>query len=695
MMEFQTKIKLDEKTIQSPNLAELFAEDELKALGVNIFEGYQRDEESRMKWKKRTQAAMDLAMQISKDKNFPWAGCANVAFPLVTIATMQFHSRAYPTILNGPEIVKYRPHGDDPQGIEMQRCRRIGAHMSYQLLEEDQSWEEQHDRLLINIPIVGCAFKKTYHSGLKGHNVSDLVMAQDMVMDYYAKSVEDCARKTHIIPMYRNEIHEKIMTGVYCDVREENWYKSFAVTLTDRDTVYKDNRNGLNPPMTDDSTPYTMLEQHMWMDLDKDGYKEPYIVTIEYQSRAVLRIVSRVDDMKQIVKNYKGEIVRIMPTEYFTKYGFIPSPDGGVYDIGFGVLLGPLNESVNSILNQLIDAGTMSNSGGGFLGRGAKIRGGQYTFAPLEWKRVDSTGDDLRKNIFPLPVREPSNVLLQLLSLLINYTQRISGSTDTLAGENPGQNTPAQTTQTMVEEGLRIYNAIYKRVWRSMKEEYKKLYRLNSIFLPTVTVFGDAEMKVLREDYQGDPNRISPVADPNVTSDRQRMQQAMALKQAAMSTPGYNLVEVEQNYLKALHIDAWQVYYPGPEKMPPPKNPKVQVEEMKLQMSQMKLQADMQKFTADLMEQRRLNSAKILQLEAQAAKLIADAGGVETGHQIAAFEAAIGALKVHDESLRSRAELMMKSMEQPNETTSRAGMERVEGTPVHQSSAQNPASMAV
>jgi chaperonin GroES len=295
---------------------------------------------------------------------------------------------------------------------------------------------------------------------------------------------------------------------------------------------------------------------------------------------------------------------------------------------------------------------------------------------------VDSTGDDLKKSIYPLPVREPSQVLFQLLGLLINYTQRISGSTDTLAGENPGQNTPATTTNAMIEQGMKIYNAIYKRVWRSMKEEFKKLYMLNRTFLPMVTSFGEGESKVLREDYLGDPNRISPVADPSITSEQQRMQQATALKQAAMSTPGYNLPEVERNYLRALHIDGWESMYPGPEKMPPPKNPKVVIEEMKMQTKQMGVQADMQKFAANLMEQRRLNSAKILQLEAQAAKLIAEADGVQTGHEIAAFEAAIGALKTHDESLRGGIELMMKSMEPSNETTNRTGMAGMEAAPV-------------
>ena len=165
------------------------------------------------------------------------------------------------------------------------------------------SWEEQHDRLLINVPIVGSAFKKTFHSGIKGHNRSDLVLAQDLVLDYYAKSVEECERKTQIIPMYRNEIHEGIMTGIYRDVREAEWYQNHAQPMTDENVLKQDNRQGKTVPQSDDTTPYTMLEQHLLLDLDHDGYKEPYICTVEFTSKQVIRLVSRIDSMEQISKN--------------------------------------------------------------------------------------------------------------------------------------------------------------------------------------------------------------------------------------------------------------------------------------------------------------------------------------------------------------------------------------------------------
>jgi len=666
MLNVDTKIKITKEVMNAPDLTGRFSEEDLASIGNHVFEGYIRDVQSRSSWEARTEAAMDLAMQVQKDKNFPWPGCSNVAFPLITIATLQFHSRAYPAIVPNREIVRYRVSNPDPQGAEFIRAQKIGAHMSYQVMEEDHSWEEQHDRLLINVPIVGCAFKKSYYSGSKMHNLSDLVLAQDLVMDYYAKSVEECARKTHVYPMFRNEVHEKSLMGTFRDVTEEAWFTQYSAPHHDKADTHSDRRHGTNQPQADSDTPFILLEQHVGLDLDGDGYKEPYIVTIERESKKVLRVVAGFDRWEDVQFTTDGRIIKIIPTQYFTKYGFVPSPDGGVYDIGFGALLGPLNESVNSLVNQLIDAGTMSTTAGGFLGRGAKIRSGTATFAPLEWKRVDSTGDDLKKSIFPLPVREPSMVLFQLLGMLITYTNRISGATETLAGENPGQNTPASTNDSMVEQGMKIYAAIFKRIWRCQREEFKKLYRLNATYLPDESRFGDSGIVIRREDYKADENRITPVADPSAMSRQQRIQQAMALKQSAVSTPGYDIPAVERHLLRAMEVDGWETLYLGPDKTPPIKNPRVQVEEMKLRAKQMQMKADTQMFVADLMEQRRLNTAKILQLEAQAAKLAAEAGGVQAGHEIAAFEAALGALKSHDEAMRHRIELMLKSMEIDN-----------------------------
>lgn len=668
MLTLDSYIILDDAAIKSPNLCDRFSDDDLSRIGIECHAGYMRDEQSRAAWMKRNEAGMDLALQIQKDKSFPWPGCANVAFPLVTIAAMQFHARAYPALVNGKDIVKCAVFGPDPQGAQAAHADRVSTHMSWQLLYEDKTWEEQEDKAILNLSIVGTNFKKSYNSASLGHNVSELVLAKDLVLNYWSKSVECAPRKTHKIPKFRNEVHENVVRGIWRDILEEGWYNTNPAPKSTVTQIAQDNRQGVTPPQPDDTSSLLFLEQHVNLDLDDDGYAEPYIITLEDTSRCVVRIVTRFDSPKAIERvisgKRKGQIIKIEATEYFTKKTFIPSPDGGIYDIGFGVFLGPLNEAVNSLVNMLLDAGTMQTTGGGFLGRGAKIRGGTTTVAPFEWKRVDSSGDDLRKSIFPLPVNAPSDVLFQLLSLLINYTSRVSGTTDITVGENPGQNTPAQTTQTMVEMGQKIYTAIFKRLWRSSREEYQKLFKLNGVYLPLdVRQPGGAT----RLDYVGSADSISPVADPNVTSDSMRMQQAMMLKQAAMTTPGYDKDEVERRFLAALQVEGVEAVFKGTQGQPPPKDPKLVIVETqvqgKLKEKEMEMQVELQQFVANLEETRRVNNAKILELSAKAAEASANAQSEQAYAQVAQINAQLTILKHENEQINTRVEHLLKAAE--------------------------------
>lgn len=668
MLILKSPLTLDAAAIKSPNLCDRFDEDDLKLIGAECWAGYDRDCYSRQRWMLRNEAGMDLALQIQKDKTFPWPNCANVAFPLVTIAAMQFHARAYPAIVNGTDLVKVPVFGPDLDGLKAARAKRISEHMSWQLLYEDRSWEEQEDKALLNVSIVGTVFKKSYFSASESRNRSDLVLAKDLVLDYWSKSVEEAPRKTHKLPTFRNEVYENVMRGTWRDILEEPWYQTAPQPRTTTTSVNQDNRQGTTPPPPDTTTSFIFLEQHCWMDLDDDGYAEPYIITFEETSKSVVRIVTRFDSPNDIERvqtgPHRGKIIKIKALEYFTKKSFIPSPDGGIYDIGFGVFLGPLNEAVNSLVNMLLDAGTMQTTGGGFLGRGAKIRGGTYTVAPFEWKRVDSTGDDLRKSIFPLPVNQPSDVLFQLLSLLINYTNRIAGTTDMMVGENPGQNTPASTAQTMVEMGQKIYSAIFKRIWRASKEEFRKLYLLNGKFM---LIEAEHVGGATRDDYQGNGDEVAPVADPSITSDAMQMQLALTVKQAAATTPGYNTDAVERRWLKSMKVDAPDELFKGTEGTPPPKDPKLVVQELKeqgaMQRQQMELQAKQQEFVLSLMEERRLNNAKIIELMANAEKLSADAQSEQQYAQVAAINAQIAAAKSSNDAINQQIDHLLRAAE--------------------------------
>jgi chaperonin GroES len=624
-MELKHKFKLD-TLATATNVVDLLSEEDRKTIGAQVVKDFEEDLRSRSAWEKRTEASLKLALQVAEAKNFPWPNASNIKFPLITIAALQYHARSYPVLVDGDRPVKCRIVGTDPDGMRQLRADRVEAHMSYQLLEEDEDWEAEMDKVLITQPIIGCAFKKSYYDPMKKHNISENVLAKDLVVNYWTKSLETAPRITHVIQMSRNEIYERVANGLWRDVSEGRRQDS-AIAMGKPLQLAQDKAQGISPPEPNDSsTPIEILEQHCYIDFDDDGYAEPYIVFVRRDSKEVARIVARFD-LSCVKLDDKKRVMKIEPEQYFTKYPFIPSPDGGFYDLGFGILLGPLNESINTLINQLVDSGTLANTAGGFFSRGIKIRGGSATFAPMEWKHVDSTGDDLHKGIVPLPVREPSQVLHTLLSLLINYGERIGGSVDILTGQNPGQNTPAETTRTMAEQGMKIFNGIFKRTYRSLKQEFRKLYRLNQIFVDEETKYV-SNMKdgsggvILPQDYEGPVTDVMPSADPSITSDQQRLVQAHAIIERATTAMGlYDKYQAERIFLKAMKIPDIDKVLPdpkGPHALPPFVHPKMQIEQLKAQTKKAEQDLKMKMGLLKMMTEAELQQAQIQKLEAEA-----------------------------------------------------------------------------
>jgi chaperonin GroES len=467
--------------------------------------------------------------------------------------------------------------------------------------------------------------------------------------------------------MQKNELYERAARGLFCELKEQTPSSVIKSTLMQT----KDKAQGVDSPQsTDSSTPFEILEQHRYIDFDQDGYAEPYIVWVDRRSKQVLRIVARFF-LQSIERNDSGKILCIKSESYFTKFPFIPSPDGGFYDLGFGVLLGPLNESIDTLINQLVDAGTMATTAGGFLSRGIKIRGGNSNFAPLEWKHVDTTGDDLRKGIVPLPVREPSQVLFTLLGMLINYGERIGGSVDILVGQNPGQNTPAETSRTMAEQGMKIFSGIFKRTYRSLKDEFQKLYRLNQLYMTEDDNFASSngEFNIFVDDYNGPSSDIRPAADPHIVSDSQRMAQAQAMLQLAGTTPGVNVRQAQLMYAKAWKVAEIEALLPdpsGPNAIPPRPDPKVQIEQMRLQSKAQDQQIQFKLGIMKLMKDAELNQAKIHKMEAEAVRALEEAGGVAKGHDIAVLNAEIALAKGKQDGMMQSIELMLKLSEMEN-----------------------------
>ena len=540
------------------NVAEKIEQDKRDKIGEEVVRGFEQDLKSRETWEKKLSEWTKLALQVSEQKTYPWPGASNVKYPLLSTAAMQFAARAYPALVpvNG-NVVNVRGVGFDPQGIKDAKARAVSKDMSGQILYEMDDWEDEMDKLLLVLPIAGCAFKKTYYNNETQRVCSRFVHPLDLVVDYFAKSLEDAQRKTEVCFIFPNEVEEKKRLKEYLnvDLGEPQRTKLTPVTKA----------TGTEAPTDTEYLPHTILEQHGFYDLDGDGYKEPYIFYVDYSTKKLLRMVARWDSRG--IKMDGKKVVKITPVEYYTKFPFIQSPDGSFYDVGFGLLLGSLNHAVDSIVNQLTDAGSMSNLQAGFLGKGLRVRSDQLRFRPGEWKEVNATGQDLKQQIFPLPVREPSDVLFKLLGMLVESGTKLASVAEIFVGKMPGQNTPATTTMETVNQGMKLFTAIYKRNYRALEKELKKIYRLNQIYRTDEQIqrMLDAPQPIpAKQLYDIDNYDICPSADPASGSQQERVQKAARLVQ--LLALGLNGEEVKRRILEAEE-------YPAIEKLlqvPPP-----------------------------------------------------------------------------------------------------------------------------
>lgn len=503
--------------LESKNIAEKLDKETLEEISNQVSEGFEYDLRSRVEWEKNLEDWTKLALQVKEEKTWPWVGASNVKYPLLSTASMQFNARAYPSLVPATgTIVKCEVIGKDPQDLKLNKANRVAKYLSYQLLNEMEGWEEDMDKLLIMLPIVGTLFKKTYYNPITKTNVSELILPKDIVVNYWAKNLESAERVSQIILLNKRQLKERVMGGLYLD--EELGEPVMYTTETPAKSVVKQ----------DETMPYQIIEQHTYFDMDKDGYAEPYVITFERTSKKVLRVVPRFDD-ESIYVNDDGDLQKIEAIQYYTKFSFIPNPDGGFYDIGFGLLLSPINESVNTLINQLIDAGTLSNLQGGFLGKGLKLKMGESRWNPGEWKTVQTTADDLRKQIVPLPAKEPSQVLFELMGTLVTSGKELASVAEIFVGKMPGQNTPATTTMATIEQGMKVFTAVYKRIYRSLKSEYKKLFKLNSLYLDPEKYANVLDEPVDRTDFDLKNYDVCPNADPSTPTQTEKLMKAQAL----------------------------------------------------------------------------------------------------------------------------------------------------------------------
>lgn len=566
-----------EDILKADNIAELLTEPQLMNIGSDVKRDFLIDKVSRADKEDKIDKAMDLAMQVVEKKNYPWANASNVKYPLLTQASLDFASKAMPAVVTSFGVCKGKVIGNDDgvpqadeqgqqimvgQGEKQKRADRQSTMVNYQLSEDMEEWEDDTDKLMHTLPIVGSMFRKSFYDATLGRNSSTLIFPKHFVINVNAKDLESCPRYTHILDsIYSNDIEERIRLGVY--VRIE--YGTASTPATEDDEV-----------QTDDNAPHTFLEQHKWLDLDDDGYQEPYIVTVHEETGNVVRIERRFD-AESIVSVDGKEIAKIKADTFFTKYGFIPSFDGSFYDTGFGELLMPLNESINSSLNQMFDAGHLNIVGGGFMGKGIRMKGGAIRQRPGQYQPVNVSGGTLRENIYELRHPEPSIVLFQLLGLLEAAGKDIAG-TQNILGDAAG-NQATFTTMAIVEEGAMKFKGIYKRLHRALRKEIKKLVRLNYYYLSDDEYMNVIdEQASVREDFNYETCDVVPVTDPETVLNSQKMTKAQLLIDFK-DDPFLNPIEIRERVLEAAGIENLDTLIVQPQ--PQGTDPLIEVEQYK------------------------------------------------------------------------------------------------------------------
>lgn len=521
-----------------PNIVELIDDEALSDAVAKVVTEYEVDVSSRTKWLERIEAALDLAMMVAEEKNYPFEKASNVKYPLLTTAALQFNARSYPSIIQGNRVVKCQTWGDDESGEKAKRGDRVSEHLSYQMLSEMPEWEPDTDRMLVMLPILGCVFRKVYYDPALARKCSRLITPDRLVVNYHAQDLLTVPRITEEMFLYPHEIEERIRSGRFIEFE------------------YEGNGGDEESEAADSSEPHCFLEQHRLLDLDQDGYTEPYIVTLHKPTQTIVRIVPNFDP-ETAVFDEQGGVISLRRQNYFVKYDFLPNPDGGFYGLGFGWLLKDIGESVNTTINQLLDAGHLSNIQGGFISAQAGIKEKSIRIKNGEWKVIKSNGP-LAQSMQPITYPGPSATLFNLLGLLIESGKDLASIKDVLTGEQKSNQT-ATATLALIEQGLQVFTAIYKRVYRGIKAELDIHVRLNTENADPEQYqkFFDSknEQADMYADYDLSDMDILPIADPNAVSKMQKLAKAQFVYEVAGQNPAVDAIEATRRMFEAAGIE--------------------------------------------------------------------------------------------------------------------------------------------
>ena len=528
----------DAEAAHGDNLAEIIPEDALQGVAQELLAAYDADVRSRKEWSKTYTKGLKLLGLGFEDRTFPWQGASGVFHPLLTEAVIRAQSQMMLEMFppDGPAMGKIVGK-ETPEKVKQNQ--RVQHDLNYQLTEVMYEYRTDTEQLLFNLPLAGSAFRKVYFDPTIGRTTACFVPAEDFIVNYGATDLRSCIRATHRMKKPLNDILKLQAVGFYRDIDIPDSVPEYS------DVEMAEGRIGDHEPTIEHDDRNTILEMYVDYDMpgfeDEDGVALPYIVSIERASGRVLSIYRNWDEDDE----YRQKVM------HFAHYKYIPGP--GFYGLGLIHIIGGLAKSATSVLRQLIDAGTLANLPAGLKSRGLRIKGDDSPIKPGEFRDVDVPGGAIKDNITFLPYKEPSTVLYQLLTGLIDEGRRLASVADLKVSDMNSQ-APVGTTLAIIERTMKVMSAIQARVHAALKEELRIIAR-------TIRDFGnpDYEYEVEEgatraQDYD-DRIDIIPVSDPNASTMAQRIMQYQAALQLSNQAPHiYDLPELHRQMIDALGL---------------------------------------------------------------------------------------------------------------------------------------------
>ena len=564
VVSFENEFEYEEKTDIKEwfeNLAEDMEDFDLVRIAEGVYDRYDADLNSRSEWESMFERGFDLLGLKLEDTSEPFEGACTAVHPLLVESAVKFQSKAISELFPPAGPVKSQVLGTSNFQKD-QQAQRVQEFMNYQLTEQMPEYFDEFERMLFHLPLIGSAFKKVYYDASLERPVAEFVPIDQFYVSYYASDLRKADRYTHIIYRSPHDLMREIRSGMYLDIELPDAYVPSPTPISSKiDTVMGMSQTGEDDPQ------YVLLEQHCYLELESDpeyseGVALPYIVTVEEQSRQIL----------SIRRNYRPDDPTREKIMHFVHYRFVPG--FGFYGLGLIHFLGNLTLTATAAMRALVDAGQFSNLPGGFKAKGVRIVGDNDPIAPGEFKEVEATGMDLSKSIVPLPYKEPSSTLYQMLNFVTATGQKFADSTEQVVSDASSYG-PVGTTMALLEASSKFFSAIHKRLHKSQKDEFKILAKINYDYLPNEYPFDVPGMsqKILKRDFDGRIDVI-PVSDPNIPSNAHRMMLAqMALQLAQQSPPGmFNLEALNRTILDAANMPNLDEILP-PKKEPRPLDP--------------------------------------------------------------------------------------------------------------------------